>query len=326
MRLRSYKQNDITFIEVSNNSHLKVVLIDLGASVFHIYYDEDQLTRNVKDTKDLKRLDCYYGKTIGRTSNRLKGYRFEIHDEIYNLEPNEDSNVLHGGVNGLSFKKFNVTTNTYLDRVEVIFSYLSKHLEGGYPGNIDIKVTYVIYSESNRLEVRYSASSDMDTLFSLTNHTYFSLGNKDISNLELFIRGHHYLNIDKDTLLPISKEPVSSVFDFSKYKLISKDIDNDHLKGKKQNGYDNFFYFDEVNPKLINASLRNKKYRVDIFTDFEGVQIYTSNFEPEFDLDNELKYRDAVALEPSDSFLNYPILLKNNKYSRNITYFFLKNN
>ena len=106
--------------------------------------------------------------------------------------------------------------------------------------------------------------------------------------------------------------------------MLSQDIDSDELKGKKQNGYDNFVYFNEINPKLINASLRNDRYRLDVFTNFEGLQIYTSNFEPEFDLDCELKFRDAVAIEPSDSFLNYQVLLKDQKYIRNITYFFLK--
>ena len=324
MKIRYYSKSGLNFIEVTNDLNLQVTFCDLGASVFKIEFFNECMTRNVKHLEDYFNPNCYYGKTIGRTANRLKGHRFEINGQIYDFNKNEGENVLHGGLNGLSNQRFTPSVKTYGWYIEVRYHYFSKHLESGYPGNINIDVIYLLYKDSDRLDIRYEASSDLDTLFSLTNHSYFTLGDKDISNLELFVRGDNYLKVDRDTLLPLSKEPVSDIYDFRKYRLLSKDIDSDELKGKKQNGYDNFIYFNEINPRLINASLRNDRYRLDVFTNFEGLQIYTSNFEPEFNLDSESKFRDAVAVEPSDSFLNYQVLLKDQKYIRNITYFFLK--
>ncbi len=310
MNIEYYSREKLNFIEVRNDRDLKVIFCDLGASVYQIYFDNVLMTRNVKNYQDFYRGDCYYGKTVGRTSNRLKGYRFEIHDKIYDLEKNEGDNVLHGGLNGLSTKRFLPSVKTYEDYIEVKYKYLSPHLESGYPGNVVVEVIYYIHKDSNRLDIHYVSSSDVDTLFSLTNHSYFSLGEEDISKLELFIRGSNYLEVDEH-LLPIEKREVTPYFDFKKYR-------------KLDSGYDHYFYFDEVNPKVINASLRSDKYRLDIFTNYQGLQVYTSNQKTEYPLEGSDKEHDSVALEPSDSFLEYPVLKKDEKYVRDIIYFFLK--
>lgn len=323
MQANLYSKQGLNYIEVINDLDLKVVFCDLGASIFNIYFHDECMTRNVRNIKDYKNPKCYYGKTIGRTSNRLKGYRFEIHDEIYDLECNEGYNVLHGGKSGLSNQTFKSQVDTYDEYIQITYSYFSKHLESGYPGNVDIKVIYKIYKGKNVLEVTYEGISDMDTLFSMTNHSYFTLGDMDISNLDLFIRGHKYLDVNKDNLLPIDIKNVDQVMNFSKYKKILKDIDSISLKGKMMNGYDSYFYFDSKDINKINISLRNEKYRLDIYSDFEGCQIYSSNYEPEFDLDNEVKYRDSVAIEPSDTFFKFPVLLKDTLYTRTIRYKFI---
>lgn len=323
MNVKEYSKENLRFIEVSNDSKLRVIFSDLGASIYQIYFDDVLMTRNALEIKDFKNIGCYYGKTIGRTTNRLKGYRFEINGEIYSLEPNEGNNVLHGGVNGLSTKRFASSISTYNDHIEVIYVYHSGHLEAGYPGNVDIKVTYFIYSDSDKLEVSYEAISDMDTLFSLTNHSYFTLGEKDLSTLDLFIRSHKYIKPNPEDLIPVSVDEVNEVFDFTKFKNINKDIEDQSLKGTRLNGYDHYFYFDDVSSGFINVSLLGQKYRLDISTNFPGTQIYTSNYLAPFKLEGEVNYiRDSVAIEPSDPFDKYPVLLKNTRYSRRIIYSF----
>lgn len=322
MKLVTYVKEGLNFIEVTNDLDLKVVLCDLGASVFNIYFHDELMTRNVEYVKDYKNPACYYGKTIGRTSNRLKGYRFDIHEVIYNLEPNEGSNVLHGGRNGLSNKIFKTQVDTFNDYVEVKFTYFSKHLEAGYPGNVNILVKYIVYKDINKLDVIYTALSDMDTLFSLTNHSYFTLGDADISNLELFINSHKYLNVDKSNLLAKDIRSVDDVMDFNRYKKISKDIDSDNLKGKMMNGYDSYWYFDDIDEHKVNVSLRNDRYKLDILTNFEGTQLYSSNFETTYKLRGGSSFRDSVAIEPSDSFYKFPVLLKDQPYQRFISYIF----
>lgn len=324
MLINTFSKEGLNFIQIENDLNLKVVFCDLGASIFSIHYDDDLMTRNVKDIKDFKLPECYYGKTVGRTSGRLKGYRFDIHDQVYNLKPNENINVLHGGLNGLSNKIFKAVVNKYEDYIEVVFTYHSPHLEAGYPGNIDIQVRYLMWSHINRVDIRYDAKSDMDTLFRLTNHSYFSLGDEDISNLELQIKSHRYLRLNNEDLLPIKPEIINDVMNFYNFKKIIKDIDNDFLKGKMMNGYDNYWYFDDVDEDKINVSLKNDRYQLDIITSYPGVVLYSSNYSPKFDLDNKNKYRDSVALEPSDDLNQLPVLIKEQVYHRSIAYIFNK--
>lgn len=324
MKIRYFSKCGLNFIEVSNNSHLMVTLCDLGASVFQIRFDKEMMTRNVIELEDYLKDDCYYGKTIGRTSNRLKGHVFEIENNIYHLDNNEGDNVLHGGREGLSTKVFSPSVKTYGWYTEVRYKYFSKHLEGGYPGNISIDVIYLIYQDIDRIDIRYEASSDLTTLFSLTNHSYFCLGEKDISHLELYLRSNKFIRVHPNDLLPIRIEPMNKVFDFRKYKNLSLDIFDPLLQGKLLNGYDHYFYFDDINPKKISASLRSKKYRLDIFTNYEGIQVYTSNQPHNYLVNKENIIHDAVALEPSDTFFYYPVLKSNEKYIRGISYIFLK--
>lgn len=323
MNVNTYLKEELEFIEIKNDLNLRVIFCDLGASIFNIYFNNELLTRNVKNIKDYKLPNCYYGKTIGRTSNRLCGPNIFIGSKKYYIKPNEGNNILHGGSEGLSTKRFSYDINIQDEYVRVSFKYLSKHLEGGYPGNVLIKVDYFVYRLSNCVAIYYDASCDEDTILSLTNHTYFTLGENDISNLELFVRGKHYLDVDKSTLLPKTISIINKTMDFTRYKQIIKDINDESLKGKMLNGYDHFWYFDNNNINKVNVSIRNNKYQLNIYSDFEGTQIYTSNFRNSFKLDdNSSGIRDSVAIEPSDSFLQQNILLKDHQYKRKIIYQF----
>ena len=322
MKISTFKKENLNFIEVSNDSNLKVVFCDLGASIFNIYFHDELMTRNVKYIKDFKIKNCYYGKTIGRTSNRLKGHFCKIDDKAYELLNNEGDNVLHGGTDGLSNQLFNYYYLESDEYVDLIFSYLSPNLESGYPGNVDVKVSYRIYKKIDQLDVNYYAKTDAKTTFSLTNHAFFCLGDTDLTNLKLFINSSKNLDVNRKDLLPIRVIKNNDVMNFKEFKNINKDIENNYLKGKMMNGYDSYFYFDDVDINKVNVSLKNQKYQLDIKTDFEGVQIYSSNYKPDFELDNKNNYRDSVAIEPSDSFLNINLLDVDQIYSRNISYVF----
>lgn len=325
MKIKHFQKEKLNFIEISNELDLKVVFCDLGASVFNIYFHDEPMTRNVKNVKDYYNPSCFYGKTVGRTSNRLKGHRYIIDGQMYNLENNEGHNVLHGGRSGLSNQRFAYLINNNSEFTEIVFTYHSPDLESGYPGNVDVTITYKVYVKENVLEVVYKAKSDANTLFSLTNHAYFTLGDEDISNLDLYISSHKYLDVNRANLLPLEIKTVDEVMDFSHSKKIMRDIDSELLKGKMMNGYDSYFYFDDNDPDKVNVTLSNDRYRLDIYSNFEGTQIYTSNYEPEFELNNKTNYRDSIAIEPSDSFLEPPVLLKNSLYSRFIRYKFISN-
>ena len=322
MKVKCYRKNNLNFIDVSNDSNLRVIFCNLGASIFNIVFNHESMIRNVKSLKDFYRPDCYYGKTIGRTSGRLRGDIITINDKTYKLEGNERGNVLHGGKAGFSNQRFTFRVEYFINHIDVVFNYLSKDLEGGYPGNVKVEVRYVVHKEQNQIDILYNAISDQDTLLCLTNHSYFTLGDKDLSNLELKIASHTYLVNDEKDMLPKGKEEVNSILDFTEYKKITKDIEDSSLKGPAMNGYDNQYFFDEINLDRVGVSLRNNKYQLVIKSNYEGLVIYTSNYKPNFVLNNSLQMRDSIAIEPSDSLLDKHLLLKDHLYSRKISYIF----
>ena len=295
------KQNLIT---IENGLGLKAVFSPLGAAIYSISFGGDCLTRNVKNLDDFAKPICYYGKTIGRSANRIKGNKIILDNKEYLLADNEKGNVLHGGLYGLSNQVFSYQISENSRQIAIIFQYLSPNLESGYPGNLDVKVTYLISKKKNQIKVLYETKTDETTLCSLTNHSYFTLGSSHIKELSLKLDSDTYLEVDKN-LIAIGKKPVDSFFDFRGGKGLPE-------KG----GIDHFFYL--KNKEIV---LENKKYRLTIDSDFEGVQIYTSNGTYPDELypkcSNTL---DSVAIEPSDSHLGLHILKTGDVYSRYIVY------
>lgn len=322
MKISTITKENIKFITVKNDNGLTLVLADYGASIFKIYLNKYLLTRNVANIYDYFIRSIYYGKTIGRVSNRIKGHELEINGNKYYLSANEGDNVLHGGKDGLSSKRFRGYIKSFSDRVEVLYIYKSKHLESGFPGNLLVNVKYIVYNNSNQFDVIYSARSDEDTPISLTNHTYFTLANSNIRSLFLKIRSDKYLSTNEDLT---AKEilDVPSYLDFSEHKRIIENIDNENLHTSRLNGYDHYYYFQNKDIKIPSISLENSKIEMNIFTDFEGVQIYTSGFKSDaklYPFTDELF--DSVAIEPSDSFMKLNLVKKNKTYHRTIKYMF----
>ena len=322
MNVNNYSKEGIQFIEVENNKGLKVVFANLGASIFKINLDKYVLIRNVYDIKDFYNENIYHGKTVGRTSNRLKGHKFKLHDVIYEIEPNEGNNVLHGGKHGVSYAFFEQNVITETDKVNIIYSRVIKEEEDGYPGNLELVVRYIVYLNSNEIDIEFKARCDKDSVISLTNHSYFTLGCRSLKGLTLQINGGNYLKTDKD-LLPLGKEEVTSVLDFRNPKKITQDIASSELIALRLNGYDHFYYLDNKDINIKALSLTNAKIQMDVYTDYEGIQIYTSGYPTGVKMYPEVQgLHDCVAIEPSDSFEKLHFLKKDTMYSRTIKYIF----
>ena len=324
MNIRSYSKEGILFTEVTNDKNLKVVFANLWASIFKINYDNYVLTRNVKYVSDFYNPTIYYGKTIGRVSNRMKGHAFILNGLRYELEPNEGNNVLHGGKYGLSYALFDVNVLKDNDKIEVVYTHVVKHLEDGYPGNLNVEVKYIVYTNSNEIDIEYNAVSDMDTVLSLCNHSYFTLGCKSIRGLTLEIDANNYLKTDGDTLLAIDRKFVTKALDFRTPKRFIRDLDDESLHSSRLNGYDHYYYFEDIDIKKKRLSLSNAKFQMDIYTNYPGIQIYTSGFDPQVALyPNTEGLFDSVAIEPSDSFKSLHLLKKDTLYSRTTKYIFI---
>lgn len=283
---------------VIKNEYLEVTLSTLGASIYRIIFNGEEMVLTPKDQKDFLKPNVYYGKTIGRLCGRIEAKPFKN----YNPEDNENGVSLHGGNNGFSSKIFNVENKpTFAE-----FHYLSKDGESGYPGNVILRVKYELIDRS--LIVSYFAVTDKQCLLSLTNHAYFCLGESSLDNLFLQMNNDKYIVVD-DRLLPVKYESIPSKWNF--------------VSGKQMNetgDIDNYFLFKEK-----KVSLMSDKYLMNIATNFEGVQLFTDHWVDSIGvLTSEQKVHRSIAIEPQDSQLDRKELLPKENYERYIKYTFRK--
>lgn len=147
----------------------------------------------------------YLGCIVGRCTSRTSGGAFTIDGQRYLLSANKGKDHLHGGTKGLDQRYWAVEEELReAGGVGVVFGYVSPDGEEGYPGNLSIKVTYLLDNE-NKLTLRYRAETDKTTPVNLTNHSYFNLtGFEDDS-----VMGHS-LKINAGKYTPLSGALVPS--------------------------------------------------------------------------------------------------------------------
>ena len=138
MKIETLKKEQTNYTKIINDDGYEFLFSPLGASLVYIKNGETYFTRTALHHEDFKRRKCFYGKTIGRVSNRIKGHDIEIDNMHFSLKCNEGENVLHGGIDGLSNQYFSLKTVIDLDKISLIFSYLSKDGESVFPGYLNV--------------------------------------------------------------------------------------------------------------------------------------------------------------------------------------------
>ncbi|WP_273444151.1 aldose epimerase family protein [Neolewinella agarilytica] len=113
----------------------------------------------------------YFGGTIGRYASRIKDGKFSIGGESYTLAVNDGSNHLHGGIQAFDKR---VWQSEGVGENSIKFTLHSPDGEEGYPGNLDVSITYRL-TEDNALEMHFAGTTDKATPLSMTNHAYFNL-------------------------------------------------------------------------------------------------------------------------------------------------------
>ena len=324
MNVREYVKEGQVFVAIKDGN-FEVVLCDLGASIFSITLDGRYMTQTPVEEKDFVVLRAFAGKTVGRSANRIKGNIITIEGKEYKLEDNEKGNTLHGGVNGLSTKTFETEIVDDKESAKVIYTYVSPDGESGFPGNLKVIVTYTVFTGQKELRMDYYATTDKTTCCYLANHAYYAVGEPSLKDTQLMINASHYLHCNPVDLLPIEKREVTDILDFRKFKYIMKDIDEPVLRNSKANGYDLHYYFDDNDINSLKAVLMGKEYKMSIYTDFSGLQIYSCNhYSPVPMRDLDIAMHNSIALEPQDDFIKPRLLRPNEEYRRFVRFVFAK--
>ena len=298
---KTFDGADVKLYTLSNKHGLLAAITNYGATLVSLKTPDRHgkfadIVLGYDDVSAYESGKAYFGGTIGRYGNRIARGTFTLDGVTYHLATNNGVNHLHGGIRG--FNKV-IWQAKLLSGQSLELNYTSKDGEEGYPGTLDVKVTYTL-TDSNELRIDYLASEEpgKDTVVNLTNHSYFNLtGNPGHFILD------HVLTLDASRFTPVDSGLIptgelravkGTPFDFTTATAIGARINQDDEQLKLGKGYDHNFVLDL--PQGARLAKAAEVYDpasgrvMEVSTTEPGIQFYSGNF-----LDGSVKGKGGQA-------------------------------
>jgi len=278
---------EVELFFLTNSKGMEVSIINYGAKVVSLHVPDrngkwiDVVLGKSAIDDYLNNQEPYFGAICGRTANRIANGQFILENGEYYLAVNNGPNNLHGGLKGFNAVVWDARR---LDDKTLKLTYFSKNGEEGFPGNLQVAVTYHL-TEDNSLEINYEATTDQTTIINLTNHSYFNLsgeGDPYIGDHRLVINADYFLPTN-DVAIPLGRpeEVDDTPFDFRTAHAIGERIDEDATQIIYGNGYDHNFILNHPGEGLCfcaKATSPKTGIVMEVFTTEPGVQLYTGNY------------------------------------------------
>ncbi len=242
----------------------------------------------------------FFGALVGRYGNRIAKGKFTLDGQEYDLVKNNNGNHLHGGTKGFDKVVWNIEEVPSQDGSALKLSYLSKDMEEGYPGNLNVEVIYTLTND-NTVRFDYKATTDKKTVVNLTQHTYFNLngGKSNILGHEVSINADRFLPVNEQLIPTGELRPVENTpFDFRTPFAIGERINADNEQIRFGRGYDHCWVLNGEGLKVAAEAYDSSSgIEMTVRTTEPGVQFYTGNF-----LDGSLIGKNGIVYDQRTGF------------------------
>ncbi|WP_346663930.1 aldose epimerase family protein [uncultured Merdimonas sp.] len=270
---------------LENRQGMQAYVTDFGATLVRLLVPDRQ--GNLRDVvlgydtaEGYEKGSGYFGATVGRVANRIGGGSFSLNGRIYELTPNDNGkHTLHGGRDFFGQRLWQVES---ADSQKIVFVISSPDGDQGFPGSVEMKVTYTLNDEGE-LKIHYHGVPDQDTPLNFTNHSYFNLNGHsagDVLEQTVVLEADGYTRADGELIptgeiLPVEGTPM----DFRQEKAIGRDIGESYEALVLAGGYDHNYVLNGAGmrraAKMCSAE---SGICMEVYTDLPGIQFYTGNF------------------------------------------------
>ena len=295
----------IQFYTIKSSGGLKAEISNLGAKITKLLVanrkgEVKDIVLGFRTADEWRDKETYFNAICGRVANRIKDGKFSLDGKQYQLPINNGTNSLHGGVEGFNAKIWEVVEQSLY---EIKLHYRAQDGEEGYPGNLDVWVTYTA-TKDNRLVIHYEAKTDAPTIVALTNHAYFNLAGEGSGTVH-----EHILQVNAESFTPFDETawptgailPVAGTpMDFRQPTRIGDRIDDPFFAPGR--GIDNNWCLcagDAAKELRHAATLEADGRTMECWTTMKGLQVYTGNWVEPNEGKSGKKYdvQHAVCLE-----------------------------
>jgi len=276
-----------------NGNRMEVSILSYGGIIQSIVVPDQSgeladVALGFDKLEDYLKPNPFFGAIIGRYGNRIAQGRFTLNGRPYQIPINDGANALHGGPEGFDKKLWAASSIQASDWIGVELAYLSADGEMGFPGNLSVKVRYIL-NEENELQIHYSAATDQETIVNPTNHTYFNLagaGSGTVLDEIAWIDADRFTPVGPGLIPTGELQPVvGTPLNFTKPIPIGAHIQANDAQLRyaepNQGGYDHNWILNHPGDlAALAARVTDPKSgrNVEMYTTEPGVQFYSGNF------------------------------------------------
>ena len=287
---KSINGKDTDLFILQNNKNMEIAVTNYGAAILAIMVpDKNGTLASVilghdHIDKVINSPEPFLSTTIGRYGNRIAKGKFTLDGKTYSLTINNGPNSLHGGPTGFHTAVWDAEQK---EKNSVTFTYTSKDMEEGFPGELKVEMTYALDDDNNFI-INYRATTDKKTIVNLTNHGFFNLAG--IANPSPTIN-NNIVTINADFYTPIDEVSIPTG-EISKVKGTPMDFRTPQVVGERINdkfqqliygaGYDHCYVLNKKEVGELSFAAKcvepiSGRF-MEVFTTEPGVQLYTGNW------------------------------------------------